>query len=104
METLTPFLGHLKKVRPLLGVSFFAQSSITRATLQLGHSIKGSSGSLPVGYATACVRMELAPRSCLLTDLLALEDSALCDMATVAQGRQEGSWRRRRCEQGRRKK
>ena len=102
MEKLTPFLGHLKKVRPLLTVSFFARSSITRARPQSGHSIKGSPDSLPVGYATACTRVELQPRSCLLPDLLALEDSALRDMATLAQGRREGSWRRRRGEQGRR--
>jgi len=87
MEKLTPFLGHLKKVRPLLTVSFFARSSITRARPQSGHSIKGSPDSLPVGYATACTRVELQPRSCLLPDLLALEDSALWDMATLAQGR-----------------
>jgi len=34
--------------------------------------------------------MELPPRSCLLNALLALDDSALCDMVTVAQGRREG--------------
>ena len=86
----------------MLTVSFFARSSITRARPQSGHSIKGSPDSLPVGYATACTRVELPPRSCLLPDLLALEDSALWDMATLAQGRGEGSWRRRRGEQRRR--
>ena len=92
--TLTPFHGHLKKVHLLLGVSFFARSLITRAKLQSGHSIKGSSNSLHVAYATSFVPMELPPRSCLLTDLLPLEDFALCD--TVVQGRGEGSWRWRR--------
>ena len=86
----------------MLTLSFFARSSITRARLQSGHSIKGSPDSLPVGYATACTRVELQPRSCLLPDLLALEDSAPWDMATLAQGRGEGSWRRRRGEQRRR--
>ena len=86
----------------MLTVSFFARSSITRARPQSGHSIKGSPDSLPVGYATACTRVELQPRSCLLPDLLVLEDSALSDMATLAQGRGEGSWRRRRGEQRRR--
>ena len=88
MQKLTPFLGHLKKVRPLLGVSFFARSSITRATWHSGHSIKGSLDSLPVGYATACARMELPPRSYLLTN--ALEASDMCDMATLTQGRRGG--------------
>ena len=75
----------------MLTVSFFARSSITRARPQSGHSIKGSPDSLPVGYATACTRVELQPRSCLLPDLLALEDSALSDMATLAQGRGRGA-------------
>ena len=86
METLTPLRGHLKKVGPLLGVPFFARSSITRARLQSGHSINGSPDSLPVGYTRACAPMELPPCSCLLSGLLQLEYSAMCDMVTVVRG------------------
>jgi hypothetical protein len=74
-KKMTKFLGHLKKLRPLFGVSCLTRSSITRVLPQSGQMIKGRPVSAPTGYAMDLPTMELAPDPPFLVALPALDDS-----------------------------